>query len=104
MRIIRNDFIPPKGFKAINIFGVVFARKDVVIDENTMNHEAIHTEQMKELLYVFFYLWYFIEWIYRLVFEVDAYKTISFEREAYENEKDNCYLIERKRFSFLKYI
>lgn len=104
MIIIRNNIIPSKGFSAINLFGILFVRKDVKLTATIINHEEIHSKQMRELLYVFFYLWYFIEWIYRLVFEVDAYKTISFEREAYENEKDNCYLIERKRFSFLKYI
>ena len=104
MKIIYNNILPPKGFKAINLFGVLFVRKDVEIYDTTLNHEAIHTAQMKEMLYIFFYLWYFFEWLYRLVWEVNAYRSISFEREAYENEDDISYLIHRKPFSWWKYL
>jgi hypothetical protein len=32
-----------------------------------------------------------------------AYRNISFEREAYANEKDLCYLKQRSFWRFLKY-
>lgn len=68
--------------------------------EKDYNHEAIHTAQMKELLYVFFYVIYFLEWLYRLVFHTKtAYIGISFEREAYENEENLKYLDTRKHFA-----
>lgn len=67
---------------------------------SAMNHEYIHTEQMKELWYVGFYILYILEWLYRLVFHAKtAYKGISFEREAYQHEKDLDYLKTRKRFA-----
>lgn len=104
MRIIRNRFIPFKGFKCINLFGVLFARKDAVIGERTLNHERVHTAQMKEMLYVGFYVWYFIEWLIRLFGNGNAYRNISFEREAFDNDDDLTYLKNRKRFAWWKYL
>ena len=55
MKIIRNKIIPFKGFKAINLFGILFVRGDSKINEKTINHESIHTAQMKELWYMGFW-------------------------------------------------
>lgn len=104
MKIIYNNILPFKGFKAVNIFGVLFARKGANITQTTINHESIHTEQMKELLYLLFYIWYIIEWLIRLFLKGNAYRNISFEREAYANENDADYLSRRKHFAFLNYI
>jgi hypothetical protein len=108
MKIIRNNILPPHGFKAINLFGILFVRKNANIDEVTLNHEAIHTAQMKELLYVFFYILYLIDWFIGLVvygFDTKrAYREICFEKEAYENQKDPGYMKKRNLFNFLKYI
>lgn len=49
MKIIRNNIIPFKGFAAINLFGILFVRKDAVITEQTLRHEEIHTAQMKRI-------------------------------------------------------
>lgn len=104
MKIIRNNIIPFKGFTAINLFGILFVRGNANIDAKTINHEEIHTAQIKEMLYIFFYIWYFIEWIIRLFCKGSAYRNISFEQEAYSNESDTSYLINRKKYSWLKYI
>lgn len=106
MKIIYNSIIPFEGFTAINLFGVLFARKEYKgkINDKTINHESIHTEQQKELGFVFFYIWYFIEWLIRLLLPGNAYSNISFEREAYTNESDKEYLEHRKRYSWLKYM
>lgn len=107
MKIIRNNIIPFKGFLAINLFGVLFVRKDGKVDEVTINHESIHTEQMKELWYVFFYLFYLVEYMVRLVINRDtnkAYRAISFEQEAYDNEHNLSYLKSRKHYYWLGYI
>lgn len=111
MKIIYNKLIPFKGFVAINLFGVLFVRNEYkkrfdsggFTTTTTLNHESIHTEQIKELGYIFFYIWYFIEWLLRLPFG-NAYYNISLEREAYANEKNRKYLQARKHYSFLKYI
>ncbi len=104
MKIIRNKYIPFKGFRAINLFGILFARGGAIINERTIRHESIHTAQMKELWYVFFYLWYVAEWLIRLFMKGNAYRNISFEREAYTNQDDLSYLKNRERFDFVRYL
>lgn len=99
MKIIENSLIPFKGFLAINIFGVIFIRKGGVLNEVALNHEQIHTAQMKELGYVGFYILYLIEWIIRLFINKNAYKSISFEKEAYENERNLDYLSNRRHYA-----
>ena len=103
MKIIYNNLLPVRGFTAMNLFGIIFVRKEHKgkLNSKTLNHELIHTAQMKELLYVFFYLWYVIEWIVRLFLPGNAYRQIIFEREAYQNEGNPDYLSGRKFFSFL---
>jgi len=105
MKIVRNNFIPFKGFKAINLFGILLVRKEAELTSTVINHEYIHTEQMNERASVcFFYLWYLVEWIVRLFQKGNAYRRISFEREAYANEDDFAYLCNRKRYAFLRYL
>ena len=107
MKIIKNKIIPPRGFTYVNLFGVLFTRRDKSISDKTLNHEQIHTEQMKEMLYVFFYLWYLIEWLIRLIIFRDshkAYRAISFEQEAYANQENLTYLEGRKRYRWLSYL
>lgn len=107
MKIIVNKFLPPKGFSYINLFGILFTRREEQISETTANHEVIHTAQMKEMLYIPFYLCYIVEWLIRLAVCLDshkAYRSISFEREAYGNQGNLAYLEQRKRFSWVKYI
>lgn len=104
MKIVYNNLIPFKGFNAINLFGVIFARKDAgMLSQRQLNHEAIHTAQMKELLYVFFYIFYMTEWIVKLpTHGRKAYGNISFEREAYEHDCEHNYLYSRKLYSWFK--
>jgi hypothetical protein len=71
----------------------------------TINHEKIHWKQQLEMLVLFFYLWYIIEWFLRLfINNGDAYRNISFEREAYKNDKNLEYLTNRKIYSWFKYL
>lgn len=106
MKIIYNNFIPFKGFAAINLFGILFVRKGIKVSEEMINHEAIHTAQMKEMLYLVFYMWYIIEYIIRRWNNTaeEAYKKISFEREAYANENNKNYLAERKMYNWINFI
>ena len=104
MKVVKNRFIPPIGFSYVNLFGVLFTRRYRLISSVELNHEQIHTEQMKEMLYVFFYLWYLIEWFVRLIMLRDshkAYRSISFEQEAYYNQEKLTYIEGRKRYRWL---
>lgn len=53
MKVIYNKFIPFKGYKAINLFGIVFVRKGAKFDTYDYNHEHIHLKQMQEMLWIF---------------------------------------------------
>lgn len=100
MKIVYNKWIPFKGFCAINLFGVIFARKECKVTPRTINHEKIHTAQMRELGYIGFYVLYFLEWVYRLMVDTNrAYRAISFETEAYEHQYDYSYLESRKPYA-----
>jgi len=85
-------------------FGIYLAEK-YHSNDNVVNHESIHWKQQLEMLIIFFYLWYFIEWVIKL-FTVtgSAYRELSFEREAYDNEDNLDYLKTRKPYSWFKYI
>lgn len=102
--IVRNRFIPFKGFNAVNLFGVIMVKPHVELNPYLLNHERIHTRQIIEMLVVGFYLWYLVEWLVRLTKKGNAYHRISFEREAYEHERDLQYLQHRKPYAWLKYI
>ncbi len=78
------------------------SRKDVVL----MNHERIHLRQQAELLIIFFYLWYIVDFIimyFKYKNVAKAYRSIIFEREAYAEENHLGYLKKRKFWNFLKY-
>ncbi len=73
-----------------------------------MNHEMIHYYQQREILVLPFFLWYGVEFLFRLIQYRNwkkAYRNISFEREAYANEVNYDYLRNvRVRFAWIKYL
>lgn len=100
MKIIYNKIIPFKGFLAINLFGIIFARKP--LNQYVVNHEKIHTAQMKELAYIFFYILYVLEWFIKLfIYGSKAYYNISFEKEAFNNMYNLDYLKTRKHYNWI---
>jgi len=107
MKILYSKYFPPKDFGAINLFGLIIVRKDYGrLTDVEKNHERIHTRQMLEMLIVFFYLAYGIEWLIRLIQyrnRISAYYNISFEREAYNCMYDLDYLKKRKMYAFTHY-
>lgn len=131
MIIKRNKYIPWQGYRAIFLFGILFVKGDAKINEVTMNHESVHSKQYVEtgissllllfplvfnglwwlwlLISVFaFYILYVTEWLIKCpMYKFDmnkAYKNISFEREAYGNEKNLNYVKERKLFAWVKHL
>ena len=121
-----NKIIPFKNYIAMNLFGIIFWRKDCEKYINnplyekyvnaTVNHENIHKEQIKDfglpffffepfqIIFgsLFFYPLYFVNWIVNLfIFPKKAYKNIFFELEAYNHEYENDYIEKRKHFQFL---
>ena len=107
MIIIRNNLIPFPGYKAITIWPFIFVRKSARYSNDTDRHERIHGRQQLEMLLLPFYLWYGVEYIIRLCITRDrdrAYRTISFEQEAYTHERDEQYLQHRRWYAWLKYL
>lgn len=106
--IIFSKYIVPKGYMGITVFPFVILRhKFLKKDKVLVNHEKIHLKQQLELFIILFYLWYVIEFLYRITIYKnwqDAYKNISFEREAYYNEKNLSYLKQRRLYTFVKYL
>lgn len=107
MIIVKNTWFPFGRYKAINIFGILFTKAE--LSEIDINHEKIHNAQMKEMLYVFFYLWYAIEYIIIWVLRNNLsqnkkYHEISFEEEAYKYQSNLAYLRQRKHYEWFKYI
>lgn len=57
---------------------------------------------MKDLLYVGFYLCYIVEWLVRLFMKGNAYRNISFEKEAYNYQHIPGYVRTRQKFAMWK--
>lgn len=108
MLLIISKFWVPKGFSGITVFPFVFVRDKFWADRNSfIQHEKIHLRQQLELLIVFFFIWYILEFFVRLIQfrnRTKAYRNISFEREAYANEHNEAYLNTRCFFSFFRYL
>lgn len=106
--IIPNKVLPFGRYTTINLFGVLFTKvKNGLLTNRTVNHELIHTAQMRELGYIGYYLWYGIEYLIIRLFhkkQGNAYHDVSFEEEAYANEKDMTYLQNRKHYAWFKYL
>jgi hypothetical protein len=87
---------------------IFFRSKEKSEDYKIVNHEKIHHRQQLETLLLVYYVWYFVEywyWMFKNGFKHDkAYRSISFEREAYANESDFDYLKNRKFLSNIKYM
>ena len=101
-----SKLFPFGKYSAINLFGLVIIKESYYKTwterrvTRVLQHEAIHTEQMKELLYVGFYVCYFLEWIWWLLFRTGrAYRHINFEKEAYSHQAELSYLQSRRPFA-----
>ena len=116
MKIIKNNIIPFGYSKYINLFGIIFTKsKNLILKPVEENHESIHTLQMKYLLYIFFYIFYGIEWVLKIIPSIlldrgrfgilqYAYRSISFEQQAYYNENNLKYLKTANPYEWNKYI
>ncbi len=108
MFLIVSKYLLPKGYRGMAVFPFVILRERKDASETVlMDHERIHIRQQLELFVLPFFVWYFFEFGIRLLRyrnRYQAYRNISFEREAYANEKRPDYLKSRPFWSFLKYL
>ena len=92
-----------RDFLAICLFGFIFSVRP--LNRQELNHELIHAAQQKELLYLPFFIWYFLEWLVLLLKyrdRIKAYRHIRFEQEAYRHQADLDYLERRKHFAYCR--
>ncbi len=106
--IFISKYLIPKGYNGLTIYPFVFLKKEQFKQDMILiNHEKIHLKQQLEMLIIPFYVFYFLEFLIRLIQYKNwnkAYRNISFEREAYTNEMNLEYLNNRKIWAFFKYI
>lgn len=108
MIIIANKLLKNTKINGIALFPFIFLKeKQFANNRILVNHEKIHLRQQLELLIIFFYIWYVIEyyyWYFKLKNHYLAYRKISFEQEAYDNEHHLNYLKKRRFWNFRKYL
>jgi len=126
MIVVKNKILPFAGFKALTVFPFVFVRGKASLSAIDENHERIHGAQQAEvlplavvvtmvlllvgcgwwsLLAMPLYLWWYVgEFVVRFFCKGNAYRNISFEREAYGNQSNAHYLADRDWFAWVEYI
>lgn len=96
------------GFAAgITLYPFVLIAPGVRLSRRLVIHEKIHLRQQAELLLLPFYLLYLLEFIlayFRYGNQYQAYRHISFEKEAYENEHKSSYLHKRPTWNWRHYL
>ena len=101
-------YVVPKGYSGITIYPFVVLKKECQkADGVFINHEKIHLLQQKEMCVIFFYVWYVIEFLIKLLkcwSWNTAYRTISFEQEAYANEANLGYIKKRPKWAVFNFI
>ena len=106
--ILVIPFIFPSTFNALAIWPFIILReRDLSSDPVLMHHERIHLKQQMELLWIFFFLFYFAEFLAKIIIYRElkqAYRNISFEREAYQQEHNMDYAVNKPIWSFVRYI
>lgn len=108
MVVIVSRYLIPKGFRGLTLFPfIVVSDYDLKQNLVMINHEKIHIRQQIEMLVLPFFIWYGTEFLIKWIKYKDknlAYRNISFEKEAYANEKDLNYLKQRSFWKFLSYL
>ena len=88
-------------------FIFIWISRSVHDRKQVINHEKIHFHQQAELLFVphwILYGWYYLLSRRKGLAHHDAYRSIPFEREAYENEGNPGYLGSRQPFAWRRYV
>lgn len=96
------------GYRAITLWPFVFlANKSLSSNVMLMRHERIHLRQQAELAVILFYIIYVFDYLRGRITGLDhdkAYRRICFEREAFQNENDPGYLMNRKTWAVFRRI
>jgi len=106
--IIFSKYLFHSSFNALAVWPFIFLKnKNLIYDDVLINHERIHLQQQKEMLWLLFFVWYFLEFFIKLIIykqPIEAYRNLSFEREAYKYEMDFNYIKKRKYWNFINFL
>ena len=97
------SYLAPIEIWAISFGWFVWCRG--VMSEATRRHETIHFQQQLEMFVIGFYIIYLWDYFKARLMGLkgeEAYYLIRAEREAYLNEEFPEYLLERKRWEWLR--
>jgi len=96
------SYLAPISIAAITLGFIVISKNEM--DETTRRHETIHFQQYVDTLFIGFVLIYIFNWLWNLMRYGNgavAYRMLLAEQEAYANEDDEDYLMNRKRWRWL---
>ena len=99
------SYVAPIDIGAITLGPIVISRHEM--SEVTKRHETIHYQQYLELAFIGFIILYLVWWAFNLIKGQkgdEAYMNIPFEKEAYANDDNPVYLLNRKRYAWIRYI
>jgi len=97
------SYVSPINIGAITLGPIVISRDEM--SESTKRHETIHFQQYLEMLFIGFLILYPLYWIINVCRGMggsEAYYNIPFEIEAYANQDSTDYLLNRKRYTWIK--
>ena len=125
---VYNDIIPFDGFLAMTLYPWIFINNDEKdkFDKTAERHENTHGLQQVEttllgdlvafILFLvgcgwysliavgLFFEIYLLEYLIKFLLTSNAYRSISFEQEAYDHEDEVYYNEVRKHFAWIRYI
>ena len=110
LKKVYSNIIPFRGYLAMTVFPFIFVRKSAQarFTPKVERHETTHALQQLECLWVVFFLWYLLEWLIKIPFchfnFHRAYRSISFEQEAYLWEQDAYYNKLRPHYSWRYFV
>ena len=101
--------LPFKGYTAMSVYPWIIIRKDnkKKYTPTANRHTQIHLLQQLETAWIFFFVFYALEYIFKLVLTMShyrAYKSVSFEQEANNHQGHINYISDRKHFEWIQYI
>ena len=91
-----------KDVNAMTVGPFIFCKPGV--EQSTRNHELIHYQQHIETLCIGLWIIYAYDYIKGLINgkdSYDAYMSTRAEIEAYDNENNPLYLLQRKRYQWI---
>lgn len=97
------SYVAPIEIAGIALGFIIFIRGEA--DDRLRRHETIHYQQYLETLFIGFLIIYVYDYLCNLILFRDggiAYRLVRAEVEAYDNDMDEDYLENRKRYAWLR--